>query len=88
MKKFSTHNEDRKKRMKEFQEILSTIDKDSIIKSFKMGLGVGLFGKRNAQDDLFLQFNEGGFVYTIARLPMKRFTFNKQNLIEKAIKND
>ena len=85
MKKFSTQNEDRKKRMKEFQEILSTLDKDSIINSFKMGLKVGMFGKRKSEDDLFLQFNEGGFVYTIARLPLKRF-INKQNLIEKAIK--
>ena len=84
-KNFSTLNEERKKRMKEFQEILSTIDKDSIINSFKMGLGVGMFGKRKAEDDLFLQFNEGGFVYTISRLPKRKFTFNKQNIIEKTI---
>ena len=88
MKKFSTQNEERKKKMKEFQEILSTLDKDSIIKSFKMGLKVGMFGKRKDKDDLFLQFHEGGYVYTIARLPQKRFNFNNQNLIEKAINNN
>lgn len=84
-KTFSTLDEERKKKMKEFQEILSTIDKDSIINSFKMGLRVGMFGKRKAEDDLFLQFNEGHFVYTISRLPKRKFTFNKQNLIEKAV---
>jgi len=82
-RKFSTKNEDRKKRIKEFQEILSALDKDSIIDAFRAGLKVGMFGKRKQNDDLFLQFNERGFVYTIARLPIKRK--QKQNIIEKVI---
>lgn len=83
-RRFSTKDEDRKKRIKEFQEILSTLDKDSIIEAFKMGLKIGMFGKRSYNDDLFLQFNDGRkFVYTIARMPIKKQ--QKQNIIEKVI---
>lgn len=82
-KTFSTLDEERKKKMKEFQEILNNIDRDSIIETFKTGLKIGFFGKRGVYDDLFIQFNERGFVYTIARMPIKRK--QKTNIIEKTI---
>lgn len=86
--KFNIHGEDKKKKLKEFQEIMNQIDKESIMEAFKMGLEIGFFGKQNPLGDLFLQFNDGkAFVYTIIRMPIRKMKHHPTSPVAASILN-
>ena len=87
-KKFNVRGMDQKKKIKEFNEILKTIDKDSIIEAFKLGLDIGYFKGCTAMNDLFLQFNDGkDFVFTIIRMPIKKMKMHPTSPVATSVLN-
>lgn len=66
MNKFDEYMEEKRSKMKEFHDKLNeTLDKKAIAETFEMGLEVGFFGK--FKKTLFLQFQEGGYDFTLIR---------------------
>lgn len=87
-KKFNIGGEEKKKKIKEFQEILQTIDKDSIMEAFRLGIEVGFWGKTKPNQDLYLQFNDGKeFVYTVIRMPIRHIKRSPTSPVSMSILN-
>lgn len=95
-KRFNVKGEEQQERMKLFQETMNKIDKLSIIQAFLLGLEVGIFKYRNPKNpsqvincnpnnDLFFQFHDLNYVYTITRMPKPKLRNAKNSPIAHAI---